>query len=281
MLPTGEFTKLVLSERKVSGSTLRDSVFSTNPKVTTQTKGEVVKVPSTHTHSEALFGINLEGSCDEFSSGKIRKYEPLLVEYLPANYAHTLVFGRAPMRAFTIEIPALWLERAREYSLKLEDSIITGGLLRGLILRLYREFLISDVASVLAIEGLAYEMLAEVSRRNVKVVHRTRPRWLSQVIELLRARFHEPITLSEMAAAAGVHPVHLAREFRRFERCTVGEYIRRLRIERACNKLSSSNESIAAIAAGTGFYDQSHFGRIFKRVVGMTPIEYRANVSRC
>jgi AraC family transcriptional regulator len=82
-----------------------------------------------------------------------------------------------------------------------------------------------------------------------------------------------------MAAAAGVHPVHLAREFRRFERCTVGEYIRRLRIERACNELSNSNDSIAAIASGTGFYDQSHFGRIFKRVVGMTPIEYRANVS--
>jgi len=57
---------------------------------------------------------------------------------------------------------------------------------------------------------------------------------------------------------------------RRVHRCTIGECIRRLRVERACRQLSSSDESLATIAANTGFSDQSHFSRTFKRLVGMT-----------
>ena len=73
-----------------------------------------------------------------------------------------------------------------------------------------------------------------------------------------------------------MHPVHLAREFRRFQRCTIGEYIRQLRIERACRQLHASDEPLATIASAVGFSDQSHFSRTFKRLIGMTPAGYRA-----
>jgi AraC family transcriptional regulator len=76
-----------------------------------------------------------------------------------------------------------------------------------------------------------------------------------------------------------VHPVHLAREFRRFEHCTIGEYVRRLRIEQACRRLTHSTDPIAAIAAEAGFADQSHFARTFKRVVGMSPVQFRATLT--
>jgi len=255
----------VIKMREFSGLRLVDGVYSAN-----------TRVPS-HSHQQAVFCIALKGACSELYAGKVREYEAWTVEFLPSNQCHSLHFPLADTRAFSIDVAPEWLERAREYSLRLENSVYAhGGLLSGLMMRLYSEFLQLDSASHLAIEGLALEMLAEVSRRQVKFSERTPPRWLKQAVELLRERFCERLTITQVAAEVGVHPVHLAREFRRFQRCTIGEYIRQLRIERACRQLHASDEPLATIASAVGFSDQSHFSRTFKRLIGMTPAGYRA-----
>jgi len=147
-------------------------------------------------------------------------------------------------------------------------------------MKLYKEFREMDEASPLAIEGLALEMLAEVSRRKVKVADRRPPRWLSQALDLLHEQFSERLTIAYLATSVGVQPVHLAREFRKFYRRTIGEHIRQLRIEHACGELCVSDASLAAIASAAGFSDQSHFSRTFKRLMLMTPAQYRAAFSR-
>jgi AraC family transcriptional regulator len=72
-----------------------------------------------------------------------------------------------------------------------------------------------------------------------------------------------------------VHPVHLAREFRRFHRCTPGEMLRAHRIRRAASLLRAPRARIAEVAAATGFADQAQFTKCFKRETGMTPGQYR------
>ena len=61
---------------------------------------------------------------------------------------------------------------------------------------------------------------------------------------------------------------------------TVGEYIRKLRIEYACQTMLNPDISLAEIAAIAGFADQSHFGRTFKRLVGIPPAAFRSTLSR-
>jgi AraC family transcriptional regulator len=95
------------------------------------------------------------------------------------------------------------------------------------------------------------------------------------VKEFLRESFSEPPALDELAKAAGVHPTHLARVFRQFERCTVGDYIRKVRIEYARERMLTSHESLVEIALAAGFADQTHFTRSFKRLTGTTPSEFR------
>ena len=235
------------------------------------------KVPK-HSHQYAVFCVGLTGMCSEVFAGKVRHYEASTVEFLPADQFHSLEFPFAATRAFSIDIATCWIERAREFSLRLDNSVHAhGGLLSGLMMKIYDEFRHLDSASPVAIQGLVLEMFATVSRNQANLTTRQPKRWLARAVEFLRESFTEHLTLTQVASAAGVHPVYLAREFRRFYGCTIGEYIRRLRVERACRQLSSSDESLATIAASAGFSDQSHFSRTFKRLVGMTPAQYRAN----
>ena len=93
--------------------------------------------------------------------------------------------------------------------------------------------------------------------------------------EIVETRFLEPLSLAEIASAVGVHHVHLSREFRRHNNYTVGELIRRRRVEHACHLLAHSHMSLAEIALTCGFSDQSHFSLMFKRHMGMTPSKFR------
>jgi AraC family transcriptional regulator len=95
----------------------------------------------------------------------------------------------------------------------------------------------------------------------------------------VRDRLHDAIAggccLEELAAEGGVHPAHLARSFRRHFRCTVGEYLRRLRVEEAGRRLANSDEPLVAVALAAGYADQAHFTKAFRRATGTTPAEYR------
>jgi len=263
------FPSSVIQTQHVSGLHMMERLYYANTKV------------PTHSHEQAVFCIALKGRCAETYGTEVREYQPLTVQFLPPNETHSLAIFSAEVRAFAVEVAPQWLERTREYSLFLDKSVHShGGLLSRLFMTLYREFREMDGASPLAIEGLALEMLAEVSRCKLKGADRRPPRWLSQALDLLREQFFEHLTIAYLATSVGVHPVHLAREFRKFQRCTIGEHIRRLRIEHACRELCVSNASLATIGSAAGFSDQSHFSRTFKHLMRMTPAQYRAAFSR-
>jgi AraC family transcriptional regulator len=101
------------------------------------------------------------------------------------------------------------------------------------------------------------------------------PLWLQLAMALIDERFREPLSLATVAKAVGVHPVHLARTFRRVHQTTFAAHVRQLRIDFARRQLVGSAD-LSDIAYASGFCDQSHFSRCFKRHTGLTPAEYRA-----
>jgi AraC family transcriptional regulator len=177
-----------------------------------------------------------------------------------------------------LEISPDWIERLRADSLTLEGTFdFYGDAATKLGARLNREFHKTDSSAKLAIEGLALELLAQAARQPSYRIGAA-PAWLRQAREMVSEHFSENLKLTQIAAAVGVHPVYLAAAFRQKFGVTIGEFVRKLRIEQACAQLNQQELPLTAIALQAGFADQSHFSKVFKTYVGLTPREYRTAI---
>ncbi len=233
-----------------------------------------------HSHSSAYFSINLQGGYTEKYGSKTRECIKQTVIFHPEGEAHTDRFSRDGGRIFRFEIKPERLDWVRERSNGLSEPFdFQGGLPVQLATKLYKEFRGLDSLSPLVIEGLALEIMAEVSRRSVSERSPAPPVWLKQARELLHVRHAENLSLTSIANSLDVHPVYFSRAFRKFCGCTVGEYVRRLRVESASRQLKNSDDPLVLVALVCGFSDQSHFTKTFKKATGMTPAQYRAAFS--
>jgi len=232
-----------------------------------------------HAHDYAFFCLVMDGSYSETANGRTRICTHSSLLYHPPQEVHSDTFHRSGGRCLSIELNKEWLRRARQQSAIFDGRAeFRSGQLASLTFRLCHELRIMDAASPLAIEGLMLEVLAEASRLPTGVT-RIMPRWVEAVRELLHDRFSEKLSLTVIAQSINVHPMHLAREFRRHYGCSIGEYIRKLRTDFARTELVRTKVPLAEIALASGFFDQSHFTRVFKRLTGFSPASYRATFS--
>jgi AraC family transcriptional regulator len=98
---------------------------------------------------------------------------------------------------------------------------------------------------------------------------------LRRVIERMHADLDTDLDLKTIAAASGYSRDHFLRMFRAATKCTPHQYFLRLRIERAQSLMTNRSLRIIDIAESCGFTSQSQFSRVFKRVIGVTPRQYR------
>ena len=228
-----------------------------------------------HSHQSAYFCFVLQGSFTEWCERQSRACRSSTLIFHPLDERHSDHFHTAA-RCFNLLMDVRWVDQVRQHSPIVDGPIdFHGGFLAQLATRLYKEFRQMDELSPLIVEGLTSEILGEAARFSLSKREPGPPSWLEQARELLHDQFHEHLTLAQVAGSVGVHETHLSREFRRYYRSTVGEYIRHLRIEFACHKLSTSETPLSAIALAAGFTDQSHFARTFKLRTGMSPATYR------
>lgn len=142
-----------------------------------------------------------------------------------------------------------------------------------------RELASSDDCTPISVQGLCLQLVAETLRRLHPGSPAAAPRVRSvsrRGEEYLRAHFREPLRFSRMARELGVARTHLATAFRSERGCTLGEFVRRLRVEYVMDRLRCTSRPIAAIAVEAGFSDQSHCSRVFRRLTGLTPGAWRA-----
>jgi len=226
-----------------------------------------------HSHELAYFCLNFGGRYEERYGRRMRDCRTGMVVFHPPGEHHAEEHLTG-VSSLNVELGGAWLRRMADLVAPLDqpaefagDDIAAAGA------ELLRELRRDDRDSVLAIEGLTFEILAASARRK-QTLDKRAPRWLRDACELLDGRT-EAASLRAFAAHAGVHPVHFAATFRRFLGCSLGEYQRRRRFEYARERLADRRATLAEIAADAGFADQAHLTRTFKRFSGMTPSAYR------
>ena len=230
-----------------------------------------------HVHPHARFVLVLQGTITEMLGGDTNTYGPSTLLFRCADAPHSYAVSMAGATCLVVDVDDGWYARARQHAPVLAQSAgFRSGFVVHLAHRLYGEFRLRDEVSRLAIESLALGVLAEASRRAARAGERAAmPLWLQRARALVEQHFAEPLPLAAVAGRVGVHPVHLARTFRRCYHTTFASYVRHLRVEFARRELAGSAASLSDIAIAAGFCDQSHFSRLFKRHTGLSPAEYR------
>ena len=243
---------------------------------------ELVAVPARerlrgHGHDEPHLCHVLGGAFDERERHlRHRTVAAGTLRASPAGDEHDLVF-RAPTQcllvlfeagALDVDAPSLHERRfhASERASRLADAM-RQALLRD------RDF------SPLELEALALELLAAgLSVRDGRPSEP--PRWLVRMRERIRDEPARAPTTTELAAEAGLHPVYLARAFRRHFGIGIGEYARVVRAERARRALALGDAPLAQVAASAGYADQSHLTRELRRLLRATPGQVRRGGGR-
>jgi len=234
-----------------------------------------------HTHEVPLMCMLLQGEIQEADDrNRIVHRGPhtLNISAAGESHAHRILTERVKTLCVAFDEPfqALLGEDAKLFDM---HATVKSGRLLSFIPRLHREILATDQASDMVIEGLVVEFAGELKRRLERPPSGDAPSWLKTAREVIRDRCSESFGVAEVAREVGVHPCHLARVFRTYLGESPGEYLRRVRLERATREVVQTRMQLGVIAERAGFADQAHFSREFRRMHGITPMEYRQSVN--
>lgn len=227
-----------------------------------------------HHHENVYFTFILKGKVIEGNKkGKVNLTAGSLL-FHNAQESHYNIKPKGETRGMHLELQNSWINEMYPNQEVREGSFeVACPRTKILFYKLLRESTIEDDLTRLGIQNLvitATDLLFAGTKES-----KFRPSWVDQVGELLQDHYLNPPKLKEMATVLGIHPVHLSRSFTKYFGCTMAEYIRLLKVERAFAQLSIKGNSLSTIAHQCGFADQSHMIRCFKAFNGDTPLFFK------
>ena len=235
------------------------------------TYGAGKRYPS-HVHSRAQVTLILGGTLRETACGRDEFATALSVAVKPAGMEHADCVGPRGARTLQIQLGAEGIDATgRSYAFARDWQWLHGDRVSGSFLTLL-ECLREGSREL---KNALYDALACLPEPLPTNSGAVAPRWLQAVREEIDDRYHEPLRVSGLASSVGVHPVYLARQFRRFYGCTVTGHLKRRRVQVAAELIEHTTRPLTRIAHEAGYFDQAHFCHEFRKVVGLAPSAYR------
>lgn len=230
-----------------------------------------------HTHEDLRLSFLLRGSVievDERTKGV--ECGPYSLHTTPPGMRHAHLVQSPRVTTLCFDLEKKMLDKLGDAASVFDNPITArrGGVI-ALVPKFQREMSAVDAASDLVMQGLIFELVGELSRRQIPKLSPEAPSWLRRAREMLNDVWNQSVSIEDIAGAVGVHPSHLNRVFRAHMNQTPGEYLRTIRMERATREVLATDLPLKAIAAHAGFSDQAHFTREFRRTHGQSPLEMR------
>lgn len=130
-------------------------------------------------------------------------------------------------------------------------------------------------ADLLKIFGEIKRQRLYIQKKSLSVNKLKQSEQMEAVINLIKHKYNQDITLEDMAATAKLSPKYFCRLFKDSTGRSPIEYLNWFRINMACSSLRDTKDKLADIAYNCGFNDFSYFIKTFRRYKGMTPLKYR------
>lgn len=248
----------------------RASTFDIRRLTATRSEDEV----ATHRHDDAHFVLVLSGAyISSARHAPVRAPAPTLV-YNPAGTVHRDRFLDGKGRFMTLSFDPHVLAGVEETMAAQEcATVLSKAGAMAAAFRIAHE--ISYGADPASMEAGAWELLASLDS-GASGAHKHLPPWAHQAYDaVMDMAAEQHLRIADLAAELAVHPVHLARVFRKAWGYSPGDLLRWRRIEQAIGLLRRKDLGMAEVALASGFADQSHMNRAFQAQCGTTPCGYR------
>lgn len=228
-----------------------------------------------HYHENAYFTFILAGNVIEGNKKEVYNCSAGSLLFHNWQDPHYNIKPKGFTRGFHIELQKHWFDGLELKQDKLQGSFAVANLdVKFLLYRIFKESKADDNLTAMAVEALLLQTLNKMQVDNINLL-RAAPCWVNRLKQLLHDDPVKKHTLDELSQLLQIHPVHLSRDFSKYFNCNLGEYIRKLRVERSFALLANDELSLTEIAFRCGFADQSHFVRSFKQFGGSNPSAYR------
>ncbi|MCG8321309.1 MAG: AraC family transcriptional regulator [Cytophagales bacterium] len=193
------------------------------------------------------------------------------IDYYEAGEFHETVLRNDYSKSLILELDDKFLNKYDLDSIDLATSVKNNVDAKLLSIRMVYELLNYDCCSRASLLSMSLSLVSHTDRCD----YVSTPRWVQIVSDLLNDRWNEQITLDELSMIADVHPVTISKHFRKYFSCTLGNYMRKLKIANGITLIKDTNVTLTDIALKCGFSDQSHFTRNFKQFTGVLPKDFR------
>jgi AraC family transcriptional regulator len=226
-----------------------------------------------HRHAFPALTFVLAGSfVEDFGRGRVHTCDPMSLLAKPSDAVHSNAYSTVGARSFIIECTT---DNALFDILERSTPRLARPRLTRMLLRAYEAFR----ANAPEQRVFAEESVLELTREAGDTGTARELAWLRRVEESVRDRCLERLSLTSLAIDAGVHPVYLARAFRRRHGRSIGEHMTQSRLRLAMARLAATNDVISRIAIECGFADQPHLTRVFRQELGIPPARFRRLVT--
>ncbi len=217
-----------------------------------------------HKHENAHISFILQGGNKEDRKNRTTQVSPGSIVFYHSDELHRNCATQHPSRNINLEVEPDFLKRY-DLAETCFENIGNAGDAKFTLLKIFQECkTITDITNA----SIHLSLLHLLSKKQSDHKHAG---WSGQLKELLNDEWNKDHTLNDLSLRLGVHPVTISKGFPRYFSCTLGDYVRKLRIEKAVELICRTDLSLTEIAYHCGFYDQSHFIRTFRSQVGVSP----------
>lgn len=225
-----------------------------------------------HSHNNAHITLFLKGGTAEKRKNSSSLVRPGSLLFYHSDELHLNQDTLFPSKNINIEIEEDTLKELQITEAIIEKSVKNTTLTKFLILKIFKECQIADTFSSDTINMLFAQL--SNSTTHLEKFEKS-PFWIKNLKELLNDCWNENPNLQDLAKILNLNPITISKHFPKYFGCTLGEYMRRIKINHSLSLIQSSETTLTEISFQCGFADQSHFIRTFKNQTGFLPKQFQ------